>query len=192
MLRWLVVGFAYCPTIQRPIQGWLLALVWLGCAGEVSAQPALQFDPPEEWTRQQPSSPPRLAQFNLPRIEGDTEDAELVVFYFGVEGGTLEANLERWTNQMLQPDDRPSAEVATTTSFEVSNMLVTVLDVPGIFAAEVQPGSKMRYYKRGFRLKAAVVESPVGPFFFKVTGPDRTVTHWDPTFATFLESVRFE
>ena len=136
--------------------------------------------------------PPRLAQFNLPRIEGDTEDAELVVFYFGVEGGTLEANLERWTNQMLQPDDRPSVEVATTTSFEVSNMLVTVLDVPGIFAAEVQPGSKMRYYKRGFRLKAAVVESPVGPFFFKVTGPDRTVTHWDPTFATFLESVRFE
>ena len=174
------------------MRGWLLALVWLVCAGEVSAQPSLQFDAPEEWTRQPTSSPPRLAQFELPRIEGDTEDAELVVFYFGGEGGTLEANLERWTNQMLQPGDRPSAEVASTTSFEVSNMLITVLDVPGIFAAEVQPGSKMRYYKRGFRLKAAVVESPVGPFFFKVTGPDRTVTRWNPTFTTLLESVRFE
>ena len=174
------------------MQGWLLGLVWFVCASQVTAQPSLQFDAPEEWARQPTSSSTRLAQFELPRIEGDTEDAEMVVFYFGGEGGSLEANLERWTNQMLQPDDRPSADVATTTSFEVSNMLVTILDVPGIFAAEVHPGSKMRYYKRGFRLKAAVVESPVGPFFFKVTGPDRTVTRWDPTFTTLLESVRFE
>ena len=82
--------------------------------------------------------------------------------------------------------------MATTTSYEVAGMQVTVLDVPGIFAAEVQPGSKMRYYKRGFRLKAAVVESPDGPFFFKLTGPDRTVVRWEPSFTTLIDSVRFE
>ena len=70
------------------------------------------------------------------------------MFYFGGAGGSVEANLDRWTNQMLQPDDSPSVDVATTTGFEVAGMPVTVLDVPGIFAAEVRPGSRMRYYKR--------------------------------------------
>lgn len=133
----------------------------------------------------------QFSQYYLPRIDGDLEDAELIVFYFGSEGGGVELNLERWTNQILQPDDRPSADVATTTSFEVSNMPVTFLDIPGIYAAEVHSGSKMRYYKRGYRLHAAVVESPIGPFFFKLTGPDRTVTHWEPAFMALLESVRF-
>ena len=172
---------------------WLHVVAWAASATLMSAQPpVLQFDAPRDWIKRETSSPMRVAQFDLPRVENDTEDAELIVYYFGGGGGSVELNLERWTNQMLQPDDRPSADVATTTSFEVSNMLVTVLDVPGIFAAGVHPGSKMRYYKRGFRLKAAVVESPAGPFFFKLTGPDRTVTRWESTFAALLESVRFE
>ncbi len=156
------------------------------------AQASLRFDVPTEWIEIAHSSPMRVAQFQLPRLDGDLEDAECVIYYFGGEGGTVEANLERWTKQMLQPDDLRSTDVATTSSFEISGVQVTVLDVPGIFAAQVHPNSKMRYYKRGFRLKAAVVESPDGPFFFKLTGPDRTVTSWDSTFSTFLESIRFE
>ena len=38
------------------------------------------FDPPAEWLQETVSSPMRLAQFTLPRVEGDVEDAELVVF----------------------------------------------------------------------------------------------------------------
>lgn len=170
--------------------GTLLGL--LSWAPVAFAQPSLQFDVPRDWIQLEPSSPMRTAQFQLPRVDSDSEDAECVVYYFGGEGGTVEANLERWTHQMLQPDDQPSADVATTTSYEVAGMQVTVLDVPGIFSAEVQPGSKMHYYKRGFRLKAAVVETPDGPFFFKLTGPDRTVTRWNPTFVALVDSVRFE
>ena len=153
--------------------------------------PSLQFNASQDWIKLQTESSMHLAHFILPRVESDAEDAELIVYYFGVEGGSVELNLERWTNQMLQPDSRPSSDVVTTTSFEVSNMVVTVLDVPGIYAAEVKQGSKMRHYKREFRLKAAVVESPAGPFFFKLIGPDRTVIRWETTFADLLESVSF-
>ena len=156
----------------------------------------LAFDPPVEWIQESVSSPMRLAQFTLPRADGDVEDAELVVFYFGGSGGTVEANLQRWTNQMVQPDGRPSADVATTTSFTTGEgeeeLPVTLLDVPGIYAAAVRPGSGMRYHKTNFRLKAAVVETPAGPYFFKMTGPSRTVLAWSDQFATFLESVRFQ
>ena len=156
------------------------------------AQPTLHFDAPREWNRVETTSPLRVAEFSLPRTVGDTEDGELVVFYFGGDGGSVEANLERWTNQMIQPDGRPPSDVATTTSFEAGGLPVTVLDVPGIYGAEVMPGSGMRYFKRGFRLKAAVVETPEGPFFFKLTGPGRTVVQWDASFTQLLESVAFE
>ena len=77
-------------------------------------EPALTFDPPAAWIAVPASSPMRVAQFVLPKAAGDAEDAELAVFYFGGAGGTVEANLERWTGQMLQPDGRRSADVATT------------------------------------------------------------------------------
>ena len=168
----------------------LAACLSAGQAGAV--QGGLRFDAPPEWLVQAPSSTMRVAEFLLPRLEGDVEDGELVVFYFGGGGGTVEANLERWTNQMLQPDGTPSAEVATTTSFLVGDLPVTLLDVPGTFAAEVRPGSRMHYYKPDFRLLAAVVETPAGPYFFKLTGPDRTVRRWADSFEAAIESARLE
>ena len=174
------------PIVPAVCLGLLLTLT--GHAQE----PALRFDPPPEWIRVQPSSPMRLAQFTLPKTGVDPEDADLVIFYFGGGGGTVEANLERWTNQMLQPDGRPSADIATTTAFTVGDLAVTLLDVPGTYAAEVRPGSGMRYHKPDFRLQAAVVETPAGPFFFRLTGPAPTVAAWGEQFTALLESLRFE
>ena len=160
--------------------------------GVAAQEGTLAFDPPDEWIVETVSSPMRLAEFTLPRAQGDVEDGELTVFYFGGGGGDVDANLERWTNQMLQPDNSPSADVATTTSYMVGELAVTLLDVPGIFAAEVIPGSGMRYHKPGYRLKAAVVETPAGPYFFRLTGPEQTVRTWEDRFGALLESLRIE
>ncbi len=183
--------------VWAPRRHWVAIFVCLAIGAFVDTsttsgvvQRTLRFEPPEEWIAEEVNSPIRLAQFVLPKAAGDVEDASLVVFS-GV-GGTVQANLDRWTNQMIQPDGRPSAEVATTTSFLVGDLPVTMLDVPGTFSAEVRPGSGMRYHKPHFRLKAAVVETPSGPYFFKLTGPGRTVGRWEDGFAALLESVRFE
>ena len=138
-------------------------------------QPALRYDAPDDWIEQPSASPMRVTEFRLPRVPGDPEDAELVVFYFGGSGGSVEANLQRWIGQMEQPDGRSSFEVASTTAFEANGLAVTVLDVPGIYVAAVSPESATRLSRPNFRLLAAVVETPVGPYFFKLTGPDRTV-----------------
>ena len=169
-----------------------VCLAALLMATATAQEPALTFDPPAEWIAVEVSSPMRTAHFVLPKSAGDAEDAELVVFYFGGAGGSVEANLERWTGQMLQPDGRRSADVATTTTFMTGDLAVTTLDVPGIYAAEVRPGSGMRYHKPEFRLRAAVVETPAGPYFFRLTGPAGTVAAWDERFVSLLESVRFE
>ncbi len=169
-----------------------LALLLLATAGSAVGQPTLHYDAPDVWIEQPSESPMRVTEFRLPRVPGDAEDAELVVFYFGGSGGSVEANLQRWIDQMEQPDGRSSFEVASTTGFEANGLAVTILDVPGIYVAAVRPGSATRLSKPNFRLMAAVVETPVGPYFFKLTGPNRTVARWNNQFAAFLRSVRVD
>jgi hypothetical protein len=163
----------------------------LYAATATSAQ-TLRYEAPDDWDEQPSTSPMRVTEFRLPRVAGDAEDVELVVFYFGGAGGSVEANLERWVGQMEQPDGRSSFEVASTTGFDADGLAVTVLDVPGTYVAAVRPGSASRRNKTDFRLLAAVVETPAGPYFFKLTGPARSVARWDNAFAAFLRTVSVE
>ena len=166
------------------------ALLLVG-TGHVVGQ-TLRYEAPDTWVERASDSPMRVTEFQLPRVGGDAEDADLVVFYFGGAGGSVEANLERWVEQMTQIDGRSSFEVAATTGFEANGLAVTMIDVPGTYVAPVRPGSASRLNKPNFRLIAAVVETPVGPYFFKLTGPARTVGRWDRAFATFQRTVRVD
>ena len=169
-----------------------LTLLLLATTSVAVGQPVLRYDAPDGWLERPSESPMRVTEFLLPRVPGDEENAELVVFYFGGGGGGVEANLERWIGQMEQPDGRSSFEVASTTGFDANGLAVTVLDVPGTYVAAVSPGSATRLNRPNFRLMAAVVETPAGPYFFKLTGPIRTVARWEDPFGTFLRSVRVE
>src|SRR6476660_8927536 len=74
--------------------------------------PSLKFDAPAGWKSTPPSSQMRVAEFTLPKVEGDSEDASLVVYFFGANmGGNVQANVDRWIGQMSQPDGKPSADV---------------------------------------------------------------------------------
>src|SRR5262245_63122436 len=64
------------------------------------------------WKQQPGGSSMRVAEFTLPRAASDGEDAQLIVYYFGGSGGTVQANIDRWVGQMQQPDGRSSAAVA--------------------------------------------------------------------------------
>jgi hypothetical protein len=158
----------------------------------VAAAATLKFDAPQGWVSKAPGSSMRVAEFTLPKTAGDSEDATLAVFHFGGQGGTIEANLERWIGQMTQPDGRASKDVARTTKLSPRGLPITLVDLTGTYVAEVSPGSSERFNKPGFRLRAAVVETKEGPYFVKLTGPEKTVGRWDEAFMSFLKSLRIE
>ena len=134
----------------------------------------------------------RTAQFALPHAAGDTQDAELVVYYFGGSGGTVEANIERWLGQMQQPDGKPSSAVAQRQKRTVNGLAVTLVDVAGTYIAEMTPGAKERHNSPNFRLRAAVIETANGPYFIKLTGPATTIAAHDKAFEQFLSSVKYQ
>lgn len=151
---------------------------------------SLTYIVPDGWVARQPSSSMRVAEFMLPRASGDAEDGDLVLYFFGGTGGSVSANLDRWIGQMTQPDGRPSRESATTSTLTTNGLKITRVDVAGTYVAEVRPGSAERHHKPGFRLHAAVIETPEGPYFVKLVGPARTVARWESSVDAFLKSVR--
>ena len=180
-----MTGAYYRPMFQVALTSVLVSVASVHLAA------ALKFDAPAGWIATKPSSSMRVADFTLPKVAGDAEDATLTLYFFGGQGGSVQANLDRWISQMLQPDGRASKDLAkTTTQKTASGLEVTLVDLTGTYVAEVSPGSTQRFNKPGFRLRAAVVATAEGPYFIKLVGPAKTVAKWDESFAAFVKSLR--
>ena len=153
----------------------------------------LKFKAPEGWVTEKPSSSMRVAQYTLPKVEGDNADASLVLYFFGSsQGGSVSDNVDRWVNQIVQPDGSSSKDKAKIETFTVNGMKVTTVDVSGTYTAEMSPGSGTRHNESKQRLRAAVIESPKGNYFVKLIGPEKTVAHWDQSFAEYVQSMEFK
>lgn len=154
---------------------------------------SLKFTVPSGWIEEERTSSMRVAQYRLTRVEGDTENGSVVLYYFGQgQGGSTAANIERWVGQMKQADGKSSKEVAKEESFDVNGLKVTTVDVAGTYVAETSPGSGTFENKPSYRLLAAVVETPNGPYFLKLVGPEKTVARWNESFLSFLKSFQFK
>lgn len=153
----------------------------------------LRFKAPAEWVVEQPSSNMRVAQYKLPKAEGDSEDASLVLYFFGTnQGGSVQSNLDRWIGQIEQPDGSASANKAKTETLDVNKLKVTTIDLSGTYTAETAPGSGVRHNKPDYRLRAAVIETPKGAYYVKLVGPAKTVNRWDKAFVDYLRSFEFK
>jgi hypothetical protein len=172
----------------------LLFLMSLLCLFNTAFQKSsLKFTVPAGWIEEERTSSMRIAQYKLTRVGGDTESASVVLYYFGQgQGGSTAANIERWVSQMKQTDGASSKEAAKEQRFEVNGLKVTTVDVAGTYVAETTPGSGTFENKPGYRLLAAVVETPNGPYFLKLVGPEKTVARWNESFFGFLKSFEFK
>jgi len=167
----------------------VIALVAMAVACAMQ-QVSLKFTVPAGWVEEDRTSSMRVAQYRLPKVAGDVEDASLVLYYFGQgQGGSTAANIERWVRQIKPADDssKPKEE-----SFETNGLKVTTVDVSGTYTAETAPGSGTFHNNPGYRLRAAVVETSKGSYFVKLVGPEKTVTQWNESFLSYLKSFEFK
>lgn len=150
----------------------------------------LSWTVPSDWNLQ-PQRPMRVATYSTPPAEGDSELGEVAVFYFGPqEGGTVDANVNRWFNQFDQADGRPTSEVAERESVEIDGMTVTLVRASGTYNAAAGPMAPRADLRPDYRLIGAIAEGPEGAVFFKFTGPDRAVLEQQAKFDLLVESLR--
>jgi hypothetical protein len=157
----------------------------------------LRYKTPEGWLEEKPTSNMRAAQYRLPRADGDSADAELVVYYFGQgQGGSRQANIDRWLGQMQQADGSPSKEKARIENTTVNGLAVTTVDVLGKYnGGMASPGASpgtTPVDMSNYRMRAAIIETPKGLYFVKLTGPQKTVSRWDQAYTDYIKSFEFK
>lgn len=161
---------------------------------EVVDLDGITLNVPEGWVRAESQrASGRFAaagkvQFRLPKTEDEPEDVTITVHHYPLMKGMDEANVDRWLSQFTQPDGRPTVEVATQAKYQLGEVLVTLVDIPGT----MHPGGGMGGgpAKENYRMLAAVINHPNGPHFFKLKGPADAVQRSKPSAVAFLKSAK--
>ena len=170
----------------------LLALMLLSLAltGTARADQAggLTWTAPAEW-KAQGERPMRAATYSIPAAKGDAEPAELAVFFFAASsGGGVDANVKRWIDQFQKADGTSVAKEAKVKKETIAGLPATTLDVKGTYTGGAMMGPSAP--KPGYRLLGAIVEGPGGNVFFKLTGPEKTVTGAEKPFRKLLDGLK--
>ena len=148
-------------------------------ASAASAAPAasdISYDVPKGWEVVPGTKPMRKATLRVPKQAGDSEDGDLSV---SEAGGSKDANIARWAKQFGK--DEPTKKEERT----VNGLSVTVVEVKGSYAG-MGGAAKDNYMLLG----AMVQDAPSQFHFFKLTGPEKTVTAARKDFDAFVASFR--
>lgn len=149
----------------------------------------LEAQAPAAWTMVPPATDKRLAQFKI-TTPGAGMTAEVIVYYFGKgDGGTAEANIERWQGQFVGTKEQPV--IPSVQRFESNGMTVTTAELHGAYARGIGVGP-VGVPKPDQTLLAAVVETPEGNLIIQLHGMAASVSAQKEGFLAFVRSIRGE
>jgi hypothetical protein len=142
---------------------------------------------PGSWTPSQPSSPMRVAQFTVPPAAG-AEAGELAAYFFPTgQGGSHQANIERWTSQFAGGDGK--AVAAKVSTIKSGDMEVTLVELQGTYARGVGMGPTGEA-KPDQILMVAMVETAVGRITLQLYGPSKTLSAQRDSFLKLATGFR--
>jgi hypothetical protein len=175
--------------MMTTVAGWAGAVLALGTSLFATAAPVRKgaaggysWDVPARWT-EQPARSMRVATYAVPAPAG-TEAGECAVFFFsGGEGGSIDANVERWSRQF---EGTPKPERSART---IHGIAVTQVRLAGAYLAPGGPMMQSQGKRNGYLLVGAITQTSQGNIFFKLTGPATTVTAAEAEWETLLASL---
>lgn len=140
---------------------------------------------PKGWEVQTPSSTMRRAQYRVPGTAGP---GECVVFYFGPgQGGAAQANAARWASQFRVQGGGDPTSAMKTRQLTTGNVKLMMVEVAGTYAGGMG-GTAVEL--PGYMLLGAIAEGPDANWFFKLTGPQKTVAAQRGAFEAMIRSLR--
>ena len=160
-----------------------------GDAGPHAGAIALVWDAPSGWIAETPRNPMRRAQYRLPGAGGAGE-GECAVFYFGPgQGGDAQGNVARWVSMFTTPDGAPLKSQVSTQ--KVGALEVTRIEATGTYHPIASTfGGEPPPPQPGWTLLGAVVPGPDANWFFRCTGPEKTIAAQRAAFDACIASVR--
>jgi hypothetical protein len=167
-------------TLRLVLCSFLVAGLALGADPVEFTVGGFAFTRPDTWGWVTPASPMRRAQLSV-RADEDGTSAEVTFFHFGAgQGGSVQANVDRWFKQFSDGSTDARTE-------RVGNTTVTFVKAHGTFASGM-PGGPTTPLK-DYALRGAILESPAGDVYVKMTGPQNVVKRADPEFEKMIRDA---
>ena len=145
---------------------------------------------PATWKEETPSNKMRFAQFKLPKVKGDKEDAELVIFK-GL-GGSAEANIARWKEQFVAPKGKSADDISKESKVKIGGKEATQVVIEGIYKfnpAPFNPRSKS-VLRPDYKMIAIHFEGPKDVYHIKLTGPAKTIESYEKGFNEWIKGFK--
>ncbi len=168
------------------------ALVFAFALPALAADPAIfkvgafTFKRPATWAWVPVNSAMRKAQLHVSDpTDPAAPGADITFFHFGAgQGGGVDANISRWLGQFAETGDalKPVIEKAEVKGTKVTRVRVA----SGTFSSGMPGGPTTPMTNYG--LYGAILESPEGDVFVKMTGPADLVNAAAPNFEAMVQS----
>ena len=175
---------------NRPMRKAICGALLLIASMQAESAAGLKWTAPAGWSSQG-SAPFRVVTWKVPAAAGgDNNAAECIVYFFGPgQGGSVEANLDRWKGQFSQNGQPAEAKIAKRTIHGVN---MTTIDLTGTYTATGGQVKDGQGPLPGYRMVATVAEGPTGNLFIRFIGPEKTVTAGLPKYEQLLNSFQRE
>lgn len=147
---------------------------------------------PEGWTFTEPVLDKYFAQVELPAVQEDSESGQLAIFRLEEDTTYTQGEIHRWYGQFVQRGGRPTVEVARWEDFENNALHIRMVHFTGTFRQSRQRGDPETSKKRDWMNLSAVVRCPEGDWFFKGTGPRRTMKSYMEDMRQFLLDLDYK
>lgn len=176
------------------IAGLFVGLNFVHAGDQVIELGGLKSKAPAGWKLQDPSNKLRLYQAVIKKVDGDKEDVELVVFFFGKGGGGgTQENINRWKGQFLPPEGKTIDEASKLEKYKVGTAAdVVLLDISGTFKYKNPPFSPTAKEERkeGFRRFNVIFDTDNGAYFITLTGPAKTMAKTKDAFDGWIKAFK--
>ncbi len=175
---------------ERPLRLLLLSVLTIHAAATAADQTVQILDLnatlPDSWVAETPKSDMRKLQYRV-ASGNDAQPAEFVLYYFGPgQGGTLEANVDRWRSQFSRPDGGEVEPVIE--EIDGVTMPATLVTIQGSYARGLGVGPQGDPLPDRMLL-AAVVQTPQGNLYPQLHGPAAVVSTARDGFVGLLRSI---
>ena len=152
-------------------------------ADETFKAGSFTFQKPENFKLKSQGGGMRAAELEYAGAAGKPADA--IFYYFGQgQGGGTQANVDRWLGSFQEPKDKLNSKVDKK---KVGSGEVTYVEAEGTYMSGMPGGPKTP--QAGSKLLGAIIESPNGTVFVRMTGPLATVKAADADFRKMIESA---
>ena len=165
--------------------GWIASILFAWCVAVQAADAPAKFKVgeflfarPDKWEWVEVTSSMRKAQLKV--TDEKTKSSAEVVFFAGSMGG-VQANVDRWFSQFQEARDKKTEEVA------VGKHKVTYVTTQGTYLSGMPGGA--RTPMKDHALLGAIITSPQGDVFIRMTGPAELVKSSTGSFKKMVEEA---